>query len=56
MLNWNEENTPLRRNVSGEDIGNTAVFLLSDMSSGITGETIHVDSGYHSVGMKLNNE
>ncbi len=56
MLNWNEKNTPLRRNVTGEDVANTAVFLLSDMSSGITGEIIHVDSGYHAVGMKLDDK
>ncbi len=56
MLNWYEKNTPLYRNVTGEEIANTAVFLLSDMSTGITGETIHVDSGYHAVGMKLTDE
>ncbi len=53
MLNWNEKNSPLRRNVTGEDIGNAAVFLLSKASSGITGEIMHVDCGYNALGMKL---
>ncbi|MEA1938337.1 MAG: enoyl-ACP reductase [Pseudomonadota bacterium] len=51
MLRWSEINSPLRRNVSLDEIGNTAMFLLSDMGTGITGETVHVDSGYHAVGM-----
>jgi enoyl-[acyl-carrier protein] reductase I len=56
MLQWNEKNSPLRRNVTGEDIGGTAVFLLSNASSGITGEIMHVDCGYNAVGMKLDDE
>jgi enoyl-[acyl-carrier protein] reductase I len=53
MLDYSRENTPLRRNTSLEDVGRTAVYLLSDLSSGVTGEVIHVDSGYHAVGMPL---
>lgn len=53
MLQWNEKNSPLRRNVTGEDIGGAAVFLLSRASSGITGEIMHVDCGYNALGMKL---
>ncbi len=52
ILKWNEYNAPLRRNVTQEEVGNSALYLLSDMSSGVTGETHHVDSGYHIVGMK----
>ncbi len=52
ILKWNEYNAPLRRNVTQEEVGNSALYLLSDMSSGVTGETHHVDSGYHVVGMK----
>jgi enoyl-[acyl-carrier protein] reductase I len=52
ILRWNEFNTPLRRNVSLEDVGKTGVYFLSDMSSGVTGEIHHVDAGYHIVGMK----
>jgi enoyl-[acyl-carrier protein] reductase I len=52
ILKWNEHNAPLRRNVSGEEIGDAAVYLLSDMSRGVTGEIHHVDAGYHIVGMK----
>lgn len=52
ILKWNAYNSPLRRNVTIEEVGETAAFLLSDMARGITGETIHVDSGYHIVGMK----
>src|SRR6202051_424878 len=52
ILRWNEYNTPLRRNVTVEDVGKTGVYLLSDMSSGVTGEIHHVDAGYHIVGMK----
>lgn len=51
ILKWNELNSPLRRNVTIEEVGNLGLFLLSDMGSGITGELIHADSGYHSVGM-----
>jgi enoyl-[acyl-carrier protein] reductase I len=52
MLKWNKYNSPLKRNTTLEDIGGTAVFLLSDLSSGVTGEVIHTDSGYHVMGMK----
>jgi enoyl-[acyl-carrier protein] reductase I len=52
ILKWNEYNTPLRRNVTTEEVGDTAVYLLSDMSRGVTGEIHHVDAGYHVVGMK----
>jgi enoyl-[acyl-carrier protein] reductase I len=52
ILKWNEYNTPLRRNVTLEEVGNSGVYLLSDMSGGVTGEIMHVDSGYHVVGMK----
>ncbi len=49
MLAFNEKITPLRQNVSIEDVGNTAAFLCSDLAAGITGEVIHVDAGYHAV-------
>ena len=52
ILKWNEYNTPLRRNVTLEEVGNAAVYFLSDMSRGVTGEIHHVDAGYHIVGMK----
>ncbi|MCJ1902763.1 MULTISPECIES: enoyl-ACP reductase FabI [Paracoccus] len=52
ILKWNELNSPLRRNVTIDDVGKSAVYLLSDLGSGVTGETHHVDSGYHIVGMK----
>jgi enoyl-[acyl-carrier protein] reductase I len=52
ILRWNEFNTPLRRNVTLEEVGRTGVYFLSDMSSGVTGEVHHVDCGYHIVGMK----
>ncbi|SMR72228.1 Enoyl-[acyl-carrier-protein] reductase [NADH] [Aliiroseovarius halocynthiae] len=52
ILKWNELNSPLRRNVSTTDVGNSALYLLSDLGSGVTGETHHVDAGYHVVGMK----
>jgi enoyl-[acyl-carrier protein] reductase I len=52
ILKWNEYNSPLRRNVNQDDIGGAGVYLLSDLSSGVTGETHHVDCGYHLVGMK----
>ncbi len=52
ILKWNELNSPLRRNVSLDDVGNAGMYLLSDLSSGVTGECHHVDSGYHVVGMK----
>ncbi|HEX4846651.1 MAG TPA: enoyl-ACP reductase FabI [Novosphingobium sp.] len=52
ILKWNELNSPLRRNVTIEDVGGSALYLLSDLSSGVTGETHHVDAGYHLIGMK----
>jgi enoyl-[acyl-carrier protein] reductase I len=52
ILKWNEYNSPLRRNVTIEDVGGAALYLLSDLSSGVTGEIHHVDAGYHVVGMK----
>jgi enoyl-[acyl-carrier protein] reductase I len=52
ILKWSEANAPLRRNVSLEDVGNTAAYLLSDMARGVTGEVQHVDAGYNIVGMK----
>jgi enoyl-[acyl-carrier protein] reductase I len=52
ILKWNEYNSPLRRTVTIEEVGNTAAFLLSDMSSGTTGQIIYVDGGYNVIGMK----
>jgi enoyl-[acyl-carrier protein] reductase I len=52
ILKWNEYNAPLRRSVTTEEVGDTAVYFLSDMSRGVTGEIHHVDAGYHIVGMK----
>ncbi len=52
ILKWNELNSPLRRNVSIDDVGKSALYLLSDLGSGVTGENLHVDAGYHVVGMK----
>ncbi|MBI2707925.1 MAG: enoyl-ACP reductase FabI [Proteobacteria bacterium] len=52
ILKWNQYNAPLKRNTSIEDVGKSALYLLSDLSSGVTGEVLHVDSGYHVVGMK----
>ncbi|MFU1476647.1 enoyl-ACP reductase FabI [Roseovarius sp. C7] len=52
ILKWNELNSPLRRNVTIDDVGNSALYLLSDLGSGVTGENLHVDAGYHIVGMK----
>jgi len=52
IFRWNEYNAPLRRNVTIEDVGEAAVYLLSDMSRSVTGEIHHVDAGYHIVGMK----
>jgi enoyl-[acyl-carrier protein] reductase I len=51
ILRWNQLNAPLKRNVTIEDVGGAAVFLLSDLGSGVTGEIHHVDAGYHVVGM-----
>ncbi len=52
ILKWNELNSPLRRTVSIEDVGGAGIYLLSDLSRGVTGEIHHVDAGYHVVGMK----
>jgi enoyl-[acyl-carrier protein] reductase I len=52
ILRWNQYNSPLRRNTTIEDVGGAGLYLLSDLSRGVTGEVHHVDSGYHSVGMK----
>ena len=52
ILKWNEYNAPMRRTVTIEEVGDAAMFLLSDLSRGTTGEVMHVDSGYHVVGMK----
>ena len=52
ILKWNEYNSPLKRNVTLEDIGGAGLYLLSDLSSGVSGETHHVDCGYNIVGMK----
>jgi enoyl-[acyl-carrier protein] reductase I len=52
ILRWNEYNAPLRRVVTIEEVGDTAVYLLSPMARGVTGEILHVDAGYHIVGMK----
>jgi enoyl-[acyl-carrier protein] reductase I len=51
ILKWNELNAPLKRNVTIEDVGRAGLFLLSDLGSGVTGEIMHVDAGYHTVGM-----
>jgi len=52
ILKWNEYNSPLRRTVTQGEVGNSALFLLSDLGSAVTGENLHVDAGYHVVGMK----
>ncbi len=52
MLDWNERNAPLRKNVSIDEVGSAALFLLSDLSGGVTGEIMHVDAGYNIIGMK----
>jgi len=52
ILKWNEYNSPLRRNVTIDEVGNSALYLLSDMGRAVTGECLHVDAGYHIVGMK----
>ena len=52
ILKWNELNSPLKRNTTIEDVGGAGLYLLSDLSSGVTGETHHVDCGYHAIGMK----
>jgi enoyl-[acyl-carrier protein] reductase I len=52
ILKWNENNAPLRRTVTQEEVGKSALYLLSDLSSAVTGEVHHVDSGYNVIGMK----
>ncbi|SFT83855.1 enoyl-ACP reductase FabI [Sedimentitalea nanhaiensis] len=52
IMKWNEYNSPLRRNVTIQDVGGSALYLLSDLGAGTTGEVLHVDAGYHVVGMK----
>ena len=52
ILKWNEYNAPLKKTVSIDEVGNSALYLLSDLSNGVTGEVHHVDAGYHVVGMK----
>jgi enoyl-[acyl-carrier protein] reductase I len=52
ILKWNQLNAPMERNVNIEDVGGSGLYLLSDLSSGVTGEIHHVDCGYHTVGMK----
>lgn len=52
ILKWNELNSPLGRNTTIDDVGGASVFLASELSSGVTGETMYVDSGYHVIGMK----
>ena len=51
ILKWNEYNSPLKRNVTLEDVGGAAMYLLSDLSSGVSGEIHHVDCGYNKVGV-----
>src|SRR5690349_20781760 len=52
IMRWNEYNSPLRRNVTIEDVGGAGLYLLSDLSAGVTGEIHHVDAGYNVIGMK----
>jgi enoyl-[acyl-carrier protein] reductase I len=52
ILKWNELNSPLKRNVTTDEVGSSGMYLLSDLSSGVSGEVHHVDCGYHTVGMK----
>jgi enoyl-[acyl-carrier protein] reductase I len=52
ILKWNEYNAPLKRTVTIDEVGNTALYLLSGLASGVTGEILHCDSGYHTIGMK----
>ncbi len=56
MLDWNEKNAPLRKNVTIDEVGTAALFLLSDLSSGVTGEIMHVDAGYNIIGMRALDE
>lgn len=52
IMKWNEDNSPLRRNTTQEEVGNTALYLLSGLASAVTGEILHVDGGYHVMGMR----
>jgi len=52
ILKWNEQNSPLKRNITSEEIAGSALYLLSDLANGVTGEIHHVDSGYNIIGMK----
>jgi enoyl-[acyl-carrier protein] reductase I len=52
IMKWNETNSPLRRTVTQSEVGKSAIYLLSDLGSGVTGEILHVDAGYHIIGMK----
>ena len=52
IMKWNEYNSPMRRNVTIQDVGGSALYLLSELGAGTTGEVLHVDAGYHVVGMK----
>jgi len=52
ILKWNELNSPLKRNVTIEDVGGGALYLLSDLAAGVTGEVHYVDCGYNAIGMK----
>jgi len=56
ILRWNEINAPLKRNVTTLEVGNAALYLLSDLGTGVTGEVLHVDAGYHTVGMMAADE
>jgi enoyl-[acyl-carrier protein] reductase I len=56
MLKWNEENAPLRRTVTIEEVGDSALYLLSDLGRGVTGENHHVDAGYNAIGMSVVDE
>jgi enoyl-[acyl-carrier protein] reductase I len=51
ILKWNEINAPLKRNVTQTEVGHSALYLLSGLGTGVTGEVLHVDAGYHTVGM-----
>ncbi len=56
MLDWNEANAPLRKNVTIDEVGGAAAFLLSDLAAGVSGEIMHVDAGYNIIGMKALDE
>ena len=56
MLKWNEDNAPLRRNVTIDEVGGAALYLLSDLSTGVSGENHHVDAGYNAIGMMMIDE